>query len=95
MKAGCESLIEVLEDAKRLVALSGNDFDWSGWLDRDEALTEINEYIERVKVGDKSKQLDMRVLFAPTGPLQELSLSSGWADEFLKLASRFDAAENT
>jgi hypothetical protein len=34
------------------------------------------------------------VLFAPTGPLQELSLSSGWADDFLKLASRFDATQN-
>ena len=32
----------------------------------------------------------MQVLFAPTGPVQEVSISSGWGEEFLTLASRFD-----
>jgi hypothetical protein len=31
-------------------------------------------------------------LFAPTGPIQEVSLSSGWGDMFLELAKRMDAA---
>jgi hypothetical protein len=31
-------------------------------------------------------------LFATTGPLQEVSLRSGWGAEFLALAARFDAA---
>ena len=34
----------------------------------------------------------MAVLFLPTGPIQEVSLSSGWGDEFVALADRFDAA---
>jgi hypothetical protein len=33
---------------------------------------------------------DLSVLFLPTGPLQEISLSSGWSAEFLRLAERFD-----
>ena len=32
------------------------------------------------------------VLYLPTGPLQELSLDSGWGEEFVALADRFDAA---
>jgi hypothetical protein len=32
------------------------------------------------------------VLFLPTGPIQEVSLSSGWAQEFLDLADRYDQA---
>jgi hypothetical protein len=32
------------------------------------------------------------VLFAPTGPIQEVSISSGWGNEFLDLAERFDRA---
>jgi len=40
--------------------------------------------------GELPDRLAMRVLFAPTGPLQELSLSSGWAQEFLELADAFD-----
>ena len=31
-------------------------------------------------------------LFLPTGPIQEVSLSSGWGDEFVALADRFDLA---
>jgi hypothetical protein len=31
-------------------------------------------------------------LILPTGPLQELSLDSGWGDEFVALAARIDAA---
>jgi hypothetical protein len=36
--------------------------------------------------------LELSVLFAPTGPVQEVSVSSGWGDEFLILANEFDAA---
>ena len=32
------------------------------------------------------------MLFAPTGPIQEVSLSSGWGDVFIELAERFDDA---
>jgi hypothetical protein len=32
------------------------------------------------------------IVFAPTGPMQEVSLSRGWGQEFLTLAERFDAA---
>jgi hypothetical protein len=35
---------------------------------------------------------DIEVLFAPTGPIQEVSMSSGWSREFLRLAERFDEA---
>lgn len=34
----------------------------------------------------------MSFFFIPTGPLQEVSISSGWGDEFCALADRFDAA---
>jgi hypothetical protein len=35
---------------------------------------------------------DLSVLFAPTGPIQEVSVSSGWGEAFLELAERFDRA---
>ena len=34
----------------------------------------------------------LQLLFAPTGALQETSLSSGWGEEFVALATRFDDA---
>ncbi|MFF5235251.1 hypothetical protein [Dactylosporangium sp. NPDC000521] len=34
----------------------------------------------------------LSILFAPTGPIQEVAISSGWGDAFLEPADRFDAA---
>jgi hypothetical protein len=34
----------------------------------------------------------LEILFAPTGPIREVSVRSGWSEEFLALAARFDAA---
>jgi hypothetical protein len=93
MKTASDLLLDVLEEAKALVSRPENDFAWSTWKDREHALGEIDSYITKVKKGDRSVYSDLRMLFAPTGDLQEVSLSSGWAQEFLTLASRFDAAE--
>jgi hypothetical protein len=84
-----ETLIEVLLEARTLVARPGNNFDYSTWDDAAEAIAELTGLITAVQHGELS---DLSVFFAPTGPLQEVSLGSGWSKEFLELASRFDAA---
>jgi len=94
MKAAHESLIQVLEEAKALVSREGNDFAWSTWKDREHALAEIDGFIAKVQQGDPTSYSDLWMMFAPTGDLQEVSLGSGWAQEFLALASRFDAVRN-
>ena len=85
-------LIEILQEARALLALPDNDFSWSGWEDQEHALREFDDLVSQLKTGDLSRLLDLRVLFAPTGPMQVVSLSSGWGDEFLPVAGRFDAA---
>jgi|GEM_PF-988085 len=83
-------LIAVIEEARRMLDSPNNDFTWSSWIDRDDALEEIDALLERLRAGQIPTM--MGVLFAPTGPMQEVSLSSGWGDEFIDLANRFDAA---
>lgn len=80
-------LIGILEEARVLIARDGNDFSWSSWRDQDHAISEIDSIIEELKNGSVP---EIRVLFAPTGPIQQVSISSGWGNEFLKLAERFD-----
>lgn len=80
----------VIEAARRLVCRPGNDFSWSGWDGEDDAAREIDGIIFQLKSGQLPDPAQMRVLFAPTGPLQELSMSSGWGEEFLLLAESFD-----
>jgi len=85
-------LLDIFQRARDLVARPENDFAWSSWRDAEHALEEIDGIISRLRNGDIPDQFAMSILFAPTGPMQELSLSSGWGNRFLQLASEFDEA---
>jgi hypothetical protein len=89
-----DTLLDVMLEARRLVALPDNDFSWSSFIDQETALEELDDCIAHLREGDEWAA-GMTVLFLPTGPLQEVSLSSGWGDEFIALATRFDAAMAT
>jgi hypothetical protein len=86
------TLVSVLEAARGLLAAADNDFSWSSWRDRNDALDEIDTILSELRSGILPGVLTLDVLFAPTGPIQEVSLSSGWGDVFIELAKRFDAA---
>ncbi|MEZ4442294.1 MAG: hypothetical protein R3B72_24580 [Polyangiaceae bacterium] len=65
------------------------DFTWSSWLDQVAALNELDARIRDLEQGHEPS---LGVLFAPTGPMQELAISSGWGEAFLALAERYDEA---
>ena len=85
-------LISILREAQGILRRPENDFGWSKWDDAMTAVTEIDSHIAAIERGDISKLSDLVLLFAPTSSIQEVSLSSGWGDEFLVLAARFDKA---
>ena len=87
-----QRLIEALRESRAFLALPGNDFAWSSWQDAPAAFREIDGLISRIESGDLPNRSDIEFLFLPTGPVQEVSVSSGWGQEFLDLASRLDAA---
>lgn len=87
-----QNLLAVLQEARALLALPHNDFVWSHWKDQKEGLAEFDRFIELIKQGCSFNHSDLRTLFAPTGPIQEVSLSSGWGREFCDVARRFDEA---
>lgn len=87
-------LANVLREVRELLARPGNDFAWSSWADMADALREVDGLIRGLERGAPFSVFRGKVLFAPTGPIQEVSLSSGWANEFLALATRWDAALN-
>jgi hypothetical protein len=86
------ALLDALEETRQLLARPDNRFEWSSWHNAGAALREIDALIEGVRNGQLPDATQLRVLFAPTGPLQEVSLSSGWADAYLALADRIDDA---
>ena len=82
-----QKLITILREAWSFLGLEDNDFSWSSWRDQNQAISEIDSIITKLENGSIP---DIRVLFAPTGPIQEVSLSGGWGNEFVELANRFD-----
>ncbi|MFE3454286.1 hypothetical protein ACFXJ8_35715 [Nonomuraea sp. NPDC059194] len=88
-----EALAQVLDDLVEIVAASEQDTTWAGtWDTGDEMIRELRDHAGRLRRGDGSTLGELEFLFLPTGPLQEVSISSGWGDQFLVLAGRFDRA---
>lgn len=92
-KKPLEELIEILYSSIELLSLPDNDFSWSSWEDQNNAVSEINDIITKLQKGDIPERVKTGVLFAVTGPMQEVSLSSGWGDTFIKLADKYDEIE--
>jgi len=86
-----DELIEVLTAARVLLAQEDNEFMWSSWEDVPGALQEIDEILAEIGAGTVPIG-QIRSVFAPTGPMQEVSVSSGWGERFLALADRSDLA---
>jgi hypothetical protein len=90
--APASELIEILLLARQALAEGDNDFSWSNWESAGDALAEIDRLVAALCGGAIVDRLRLQVLFAATGPICEVALSSGWSDGYLRLAQRFDLA---
>lgn len=67
------------------------DTAWPSFDDESSLIGEVERLALLVEEDEPSAAEGMWLLFAPTGALQETALSSGWHDEYMALAQRFDA----
>jgi hypothetical protein len=83
-------LFAVLSSVKVLLETISVD-EGRGFESSKESLTIINDAISFF-LEPKNNILpeDISMQFAPTGPLQEISLSNGWSEIYLKLAEQYD-----
>jgi hypothetical protein len=86
-------LSDILHAAIELLSIEDNDFAWSSWSDQRQAVEEVSALLSQLEADNLPDRGDVAVLFAPTGPIQEVSISSGWGETFLRLAERYDYAE--
>lgn len=87
-----DELLSVLSRARSLLSSSDNDFIWSTWADQTAATADIDSWIDKIKDDCSSDISQLKLLFAPTGGIQEVAVSSGWGEEYLALARSFDEA---
>lgn len=84
------ALIQLLLEVRSLLDKPNTDVTWSRFKDVDEALEYLDLCIERLRLENEFVLDDLKLLFAPTGSLQEISIHSGWGNEFIEISSRFD-----
>ena len=84
-------LIAVLGEARASLSRPDADYTWSSWRDAEHALCEIDAIATGLRAGD-APSYALQFVFLPTGPMQEVAMSSGWGDAFVDLANRMDAA---
>lgn len=92
MKNAKEELLEVLKETRELLALPDNDFGWSSWDNVEDALAEFDQTISSIEADRYSRFSKLTTLFAPTGSIQEVSVSSGWGKKFIEVSEKFDTA---
>jgi hypothetical protein len=85
-----DNLISLLRETQAILRRPQNDFAWSHWDNAEQAISDIESHIAAIQREDASRLEDLRLLFAATGSIQEVSESSGWGREFIDLAARFD-----
>lgn len=79
----------ILETIKNLI-IDGTDTVWAGYDNGKEFLVDLNTDIEKIKFCDFETLDKLNIEFAQASTYQEISLSNGWANEYLKLAEQFD-----
>jgi uncharacterized protein YqgV (UPF0045/DUF77 family) len=85
-----DKLIKIINKVKEIIDSLNTDVTWSGYNTIEEVIKDLDSCIEQLKQKDKSVIEKLKILFAPTGAFQEISIDSGWSDKYLELASSFD-----
>ncbi len=84
--------MNVLDTLKRTLELVESSRP-SGWAAAgvEQIAQHLRAAIAAVESGTPVDRDELRVLFLPTGDIQETSIDNGWGDEFLSLAQQMDA----
>ena len=81
-------LREVLDRVRQFVERSSQS-NWTSYAPA-EISADLGAAISRLEQGELVATDHLRMLFAPTGPIQETAMSNKWPYDYLKLSSEFD-----
>jgi hypothetical protein len=84
-------IIEILTIIRSKIN-SETDVSWTHFNTIEELTQMIDSSIDGLKRNENVVIEELAIHFAPTSTFQELSISNGWAEEYLMLADRFDDA---
>ena len=87
-----EAVVKQISRLKYLLSLPSTDVCWSTYNSAFEVIDELESLRAQIEKQDENARQRILFLLAPTGDLQEISLSSGWGYEFLEIAEALENA---
>ena len=87
-----ELLSEVIDILNRIrtTITPETDVVWTHYKNIRELTDALDNYITRISEHDKTVFNAIALDFTPTGSFQELSISNGWGNQFIVMATKFD-----
>ena len=82
--------IEQISRLKNLLSLPTTDVIWSSYNSADETIKDLEDIEKGLRESGKNAVDRLCFLLAPTGDLQEISINSGWGNEFLDIAAALE-----
>lgn len=89
-KVANPEVVRIMEEVLAIVQAVPHDTLWTSYANGEAVVADLRDHVERLRRNDLSRLFDLRMLFAPTGRLQELAISNGWPGRYLSLAKQFD-----
>ena len=84
-------LAAIVNELLEIVRAHPQDLDWQPYYeDQPELLRDLHDHAERIRSGDADRLPELKFSLLPTGPLNEIALSSGWGAAYVRLANEFD-----
>jgi len=88
-KSDMNAIVEILRTIRSKIT-NKTDVSWSGADSVEAFKAEMDKDIINLAKGDTSSLNTYYMYFLPTGDFQEISMSNGWGEAYLKLATEFD-----
>ena len=89
--ARTKELIRVLHQVRNFLARSEESM-WTALKPSEVVAILDRELSSLERTGSLVNRIELESLFVPTAEIQEISMASGWSDEYLILAEEFDRA---
>jgi hypothetical protein len=85
-------ITSLIKEIIEIIQLPSTNTDFSEWDTPLDAVNHFNRILKELESdGGKTTAIaKLKIIFAPTGSLQDLAISSGWGNEYLDLAEKFD-----
>ena len=90
MEREIKEIISLLKIIRGYVSSENSDVIMSTFNTNKDVINIIDNHIAMLLESDISRINELIVLFLPTSDFQEISISNGWSEEYLKIANRFD-----